>query len=111
MDTLQLSLLKEQLLSLRDDILHSISEMESSADVVELDQTRMGRLTRMDAMQQQAMAQALNARKKQQLPLISAALQRIAADEYGYCEDCGNNIAIARLKINPITTFCIQCAE
>ena len=48
----------------------------SSQDTVKLDQTRVGRLSRMDAMQQQAMAKATNARTELELVRIRSALQR-----------------------------------
>ena len=77
---------------------------------VELDQTRQGRLSRMDAMQGQAMAQASEARRGQQIVRLKAALQRIESGEFGECIDCGEAIAEARLKNDPAATLCIECA-
>lgn len=82
-----------------------------SSAVVELDQTRTGRLSRMDAMQLQAMARAGDARARTELHRIDAALRRIATGEFGYCLDCSDEIAGARLEADPAATLCLACAE
>jgi DnaK suppressor protein len=77
----------------------------------ELDQTRVGRLSRMDAMQQQAMSQAaarLSAAERQR---IKTALVRIENEEYGYCILCEEEIAEKRLQFDPSLLTCISCAE
>lgn len=83
----------------------------AAADTVELDQTRQGRLSRMDAMQQQAMAQATNQRRDGELRRIAAALKRIDDGDYGLCMVCDEPIAAGRLEVNPTATRCIRCAE
>ena len=83
----------------------------ASAGTVELDQSKVGRLSRMDAMQQQAMSVELLRRQKQQLLRVQAALKRIADDEYGWCLDCGEEINPQRLAIDPAATYCVQCAD
>jgi DnaK suppressor protein len=77
---------------------------------VELDQTLQGRLSRMDAMQGQAMAQASEARRSRQIGRLNAALQRLDRGDFGECLDCGETIADARLENDPATTLCIECA-
>lgn len=77
---------------------------------VELDQTRQGRLSRMDALQGQAMAQATAERRSRQRARVRAALARIAADEFGYCVRCQNPIARARLDLDPAIPVCVTCA-
>ncbi len=77
---------------------------------VELDQTRQGRLSRMDAMQGQAMAQASEARRGQQIVRLKAALERIGRGDFGECLECGEAIAEARLRNDPAVTLCIDCA-
>lgn len=86
-------------------------ESAESQAPVELDQTRQGRLSRMDAMQGQAMAQATNARRLRQIAALKAALARIDNGEFGECLECGEPIAEARLKSNPAITLCIDCAS
>ena len=78
---------------------------------VELDQQAIGRLSRQDALQSQAMARATHARRDIERRRLRAALDRIAEGEFGYCEDCGEEIAPARLGLDPGTTRCISCAS
>lgn len=78
---------------------------------VELDQQAVGRLSRMDALQNQAMSQAGHAGRARRRRAIEAALARIAADEYGYCCDCGEDIPPRRLEIDPAAAVCVACAS
>lgn len=78
---------------------------------VELDQTSVGRLTRMDAMQRQAMAQATERQRQTQMARLTAALERLEAGDYGYCVRCGEAIAARRLAIDPAAPTCISCAQ
>lgn len=93
------------------ELLELSEESRDSQAPVELDQTRQGRLSRMDAMQGQAMAQATDARRRQQIAALKAALARIESDEFGQCLACGERIAEARLESNPAITRCIDCAS
>jgi len=86
---------------------------DSAADErrpVELDQQSVGRLSRMDAMQVQAMAQAVEARRRGRLQHIDAALKRLESDDYGYCVSCDEEIPTKRLEIDPATDRCVDCA-
>ena len=76
---------------------------------VELDQQSVGRLSRQDALQQQAMANAQEARRAVEKRKITAALARIEAGEFGWCEECGAAINVKRLKIDPTTRLCVAC--
>ena len=78
---------------------------------VELDQTRVGRLSRIDAMQGQAMAQEQQRRRRQEVFRINSALQRITDGEYGWCLKCGDAVAEARLRSDPAAPLCIDCAS
>jgi DnaK suppressor protein len=84
---------------------------EEGAGAVDLDQARIGRLSRMDAIQQQAMAQDAERRRRQELHRIEAALKRLEVDDYGYCLACGEPIAAARLELDPAATHCVDCAS
>lgn len=86
-----------------------ISE-EARAPVV-LDQQSVGRLSRMDAIQQQSMELATEARRRQRLAQLQAALDRIAGDEFGWCLTCGEEIASARLEIDPASATCVDCRQ
>ncbi len=71
----------------------------------------MGRLSRMDALQNQALAKAGKVRAERQLKMIEAALTRIDNDDYGDCLECGEPINPKRLEIDPTTLHCIECAS
>lgn len=102
---------RKQLVALRDSLQGMAATGDASAAVVELDQSRVGRLSRMDAMQAQAMAKASVQRRDAMLRRISAALQQIDDGEYGICDDCGQAINPKRLDIDPTATQCIDCAS
>ena len=78
---------------------------------VELDQQAVGRLSRMDALQGQAMAKATAVRREGQARRIKAALTRLDEGEFGYCVDCGEDIAPKRLHLDPAVPTCISCAK
>ena len=84
---------------------------EQSAATVELDQAKVGRLTRMDAMQAQEMSIETNRRRDIELQRIKTALHRLENDDYGICIDCDENIAIQRLQFDPSIPVCINCAS
>ena len=95
----------------RQELLSLIDGAAGSAAPVELDQQVQGRLSRMDALQGQAMAQATNERRRVEIAQIDAALDRIEADEFGYCVECGEEIAPKRLELNPAIARCVECAS
>ncbi|MGM0415925.1 MAG: TraR/DksA family transcriptional regulator [Thermodesulfobacteriota bacterium] len=84
---------------------------EDQGKAVELDQSRVGRLSRMDAMQQQAMAHASARRSELEVQRIRTALQRIKSGDYGICSKCEEEIAEGRLSVDPATLLCIDCAR
>jgi len=101
---------REKLLALREE-----AESRESADKeqnrpVELDQQRQGRLSRMDALQGQAMSQALSRRRALALKRIEAALARLEEGEFGFCVSCGEAIDVKRLEIDPSVAQCTDCA-
>lgn len=98
------------LLKLRRELLAAEETGGEAEGVVELDQTRTGRLTRMDALQAQAMSKATGQMRRQKLVQIAAALERIENDEFGWCGECGEAIAEARLVFDPTVLFCVDCA-
>ena len=103
--------MREKLLKMRDELQRLAATEDESAAVVELDQAKVGRLSRMDALQAQAMAQASVQRREAMLRQIDAALKRIDDGEYGYCRDCGEPIDPRRLDVDPTALLCIACAS
>jgi len=101
------NLLQEQ----RREILEVLDTGKSAAGIVKLDQTSVGRLSRMDALQSQAMLQEATRRREQSLHDINVALHKIDTGDYSYCEECGEDIAEKRLLINPTAEYCIDCCR
>ncbi|NQY58616.1 TraR/DksA family transcriptional regulator [Cognatishimia sp.] len=102
---------------IREIILQKLTDLEEQdrlgregQAVVELDQQAVGRLSRMDALQSQAMAKATQAQREIQVKSLKAALKRMDDEDYGYCQDCGEDIPVARLKLNPAVLKCMSCA-
>jgi DnaK suppressor protein len=77
---------------------------------VTLQQDSVGRLSRMDAMQQQQMALAAEKRRQSERSRIAAALHRLDQGEWGYCLTCGEEIAAKRLEHDPSVATCVGCA-
>ena len=103
--------MKRRLIEQRDALLEVSEISTKAAETVELDQTRVGRVSRMDALQAQAMAQESNRRRQLTLQRIDSALQRIEADNYGDCTACGEPIMSKRLEADPGALLCIGCAS
>jgi DnaK suppressor protein len=82
---------------------------DARAPVV-LDQQAVGRLSRMDAIQQQKLAEAAERARKRDLVRIEMAERRLNEGDYGYCTDCGEEIPEGRLAIDPMAEKCVNCA-
>lgn len=107
MSTAFKSLLEEEAAELK-----ALSQQSKDARApVTLDQQSVGRLSRMDAIQQQSMDLAREERRQVRIKVIEAALKRIADDDYGYCLVCGDDIPYERLKADPAATKCIDCTS
>lgn len=102
---------KELLLASRQKLLALQVIGHDACKTVKLDQSRMGRLSRMDALQGQAMSLEVRRRREIELQKITAALQRLEERDYGFCVHCDEGIALKRLEFDPATPLCIQCAS
>jgi DnaK suppressor protein len=105
----ELTQLKQNLLSLLEDLRAQYQLGKSATDTVVLDQAMVGRLSRMDAMQQQKMAESSIQSTRKRLKKVQIALAKLDEGEYGYCDECGETIAFARLEIQPEADLCIEC--
>jgi DnaK suppressor protein len=105
------SVYKARLETRRDELLRLAAASAGDRRPVELDQTRVGRLSRMDALQSQAMSIETDRRRRAELGRIEAALGRIVEGEFGYCLSCGEAIAPKRLELNPANPLCVDCAQ
>lgn len=102
---------RKKLLALREELQNLEESSKEAAKPVQLDQSSIGRLSRMDAIQAQQMAREAARRRQQQLPEIEGALRRIESGDYGYCFKCGEEIDVRRLSVNPTSTRCISCMQ
>ena len=107
---LDLRAMKKRLEEERASLLTLSDSAAEERRPVELDQQSVGRLSRMDAMQVQAMAQAVEDRRRARLQRIDAALKRLESGDYGYCVSCDEDIPVKRLEIDPATDRCVDCA-
>lgn len=111
MTTEQLQRFKTLLEAEQQSLLATCQAAKDSTRPVVLDQTSVGRLSRMDAMQGQAMAIESQRRREVQLQRILAALERIRNGEYGYCLVCEEEIHLPRLETDPAAPLCLDCAS
>ena len=98
-----------RLRELEGELLEALSAGADAADPVALDHSRVGRVSRGDALQQQAMAQAGQRVLRQRLAAVRAALARVASGDYGRCTECDDPIAPARLQRQPEAERCVRC--
>ncbi|MGD1935396.1 MAG: TraR/DksA family transcriptional regulator [Candidatus Phaeomarinobacter sp.] len=108
--TLNLTQLRNLLEEERTELTRQQTASDGDRAPVMLDQQSVGRLSRMDALQVQAMAKALESRRKIALSQIDAALGRRDSGDYGYCVSCDEPIAPKRLELDPKVATCIACA-
>ncbi len=103
--------LKQTLLQRQKELQDHSKKSKETRAPVELDQTRMGRLSRQDALLQQSMAEATERKREAELIRIKAALQRIETDDFGFCALCDEEISPARMNNDPAVSTCIKCAK
>ena len=102
---------KSLLLERNIKLVKMIERGKMATEVVDLDQTKAGRLSRADAVQGRTMASATLQRKQDELQRNVAALKRIEQNEYGYCLHCNQEIPEERLELDPTALLCIDCAD
>ncbi|HVL58281.1 MAG TPA: TraR/DksA C4-type zinc finger protein [Burkholderiaceae bacterium] len=107
-----------QLESFRERIRHelelvrtALSATSASAPDVEADPQRIGRLSRIDVIQQQALSAGRKQMLLRQQRRLEAALARLAGGEFGVCCQCGSPIPLERLQVDPAAPFCMACQE
>jgi DnaK suppressor protein len=103
--------IKHLLVELKADIEARIQNQEKDTQPVLLDQQSVGRVSRIDAIQQQQMAKASQAQNIRLLAKIDLAFGRFATELFGSCQQCEEPIELARLKIQPFASLCIDCQE
>ena len=111
MDQAAMEQFRLKLLDLKSELQEQEESSREATRPVELDQSSVGRLSRMDAMQAQQMALETSRRRKHQLQRIDGALRYIGSGGYGHCFVCGEEIDLRRLTADPAHTRCIRCVE
>ncbi len=111
MSGLETDRFKEKLIARREELDQLSALSSESRQTVPLDRQSVGRLSRMGAMQGQAMALATEERREQERVRVEAALRRIEAGDYGFCVKCEEEIDIRRLELDPSTPLCLSCAQ
>jgi DnaK suppressor protein len=101
---------RQKLLKLHKELQQIAKTGNEATKTVELDQSRVGRLSRMDAMRAQAMSVESKRRREIKMKRIESALQRIDKDVFGFCIRCEEDIDPKRLEFDPSVPLCIECA-
>lgn len=103
--------IRKKLTALYDETLALSEAAKDNRKPVALDQQSVGRLSRMDSLQVQAMDKAQDAARQKKRLKIKAALKRLDAGDYGYCVSCDEPIGEKRLDLDPSVPLCISCAK
>lgn len=101
---------RKKLEALRKETKEFLNSSKDASGTVHLD-TAIGRLSRMDAMQDQQMALEIRRRRENQLLRIDAALERLSQGTYGQCLSCKQPISEERLELSPDAPLCVKCSR
>lgn len=107
----QIQFLRDLLLQRQEELKSLIIQRDDTSQPVILDQQSVGRVSRIDAIQQQQMAVANKAQAKAELKDIANTLTAIDEDDYGFCEECDKVIPFERLQVKPTSTLCVSCQQ
>ena len=111
----QTILTPQQIDEIREELRRSLARLERSVRTngngrtPDLDQSAVGRLSRIEALQNQGMTQNIKERERVQLEQVLKALERLDAGTFGYCTDCRNPIRFERLLVFPEALNCAAC--
>ena len=103
--------IKTKINYLKAEIENLISDNKENEKPVELNQALFGRLSRMDAIQQQELALETKRRRENILIQINNALTRLENGSYGKCFECDEYIPEKRLIFDPLSIKCINCLQ
>ena len=106
----------DQIIELRAELQRQLVRLEQSmrvtekaVKIVELDQTAVGRLSRMDSLQNQSLSKGLREREVARLSQLREAISRIEKETFGLCIACGGEIPYERLFVFPEAPACGEC--
>jgi DnaK suppressor protein len=107
----QIQELLQQMQTAKSALEQQLSFNASASEPVQLDQSAVGRVSRIDAIQQQHMAVSTRQQAQKRLVRLNAAIKAIDKEEYGYCQDCDEPINHKRLQVKPEALLCITCQQ
>ena len=111
------SLTPDQLGQIRDELQRTLTRLERSMKTngtgkpTEIDQGTVGRLSRIEAIQNQGLTRNIHERESLQLEQVVEALRRIENGSYGTCTSCHAPIRFERLLVFPEARNCNGCSE
>ncbi len=101
---------RSKISSLISKSIADIKDMEGMTQPISPENS-IGRVSRMDAINNKSVMEAALANKKEKLSKLKLALNNIESENYGICSMCGNDIQEGRLIFLPESTRCIRCAD
>jgi DnaK suppressor protein len=107
----QIEELHSDLIRVQRELQEAIDVHADHASIVNLDQDAVGRLSRIDAIQQQQMAAEIRRRTTLRSKQVAVALGTHGEGEYGWCKKCGEPIGYKRLKAKPESPCCVPCTS
>lgn len=102
---------RKKLLSRQKTLTKLIEEGNNEEKPVNIDESQVGLLSRLEAMEEKAVAEEISHKRENELTRIEIALKRMEKGEYGFCSTCGEDIDKKRLELDPSALFCIDCAK
>jgi len=102
---------------IKNHILQNLTEMESQIDQLQeklkpiAPDCSLGRLTRMEAMNEQEVSQRILEETLLRQTRLRNALSRIDSEMFGVCIECEEEIGIGRMTVRPESVRCIDCAN
>jgi len=108
---MDIDVIRHKLIALYEETIALSEAAKDNRKPVALDQQSVGRLSRMDSLQVQAMDKAQEAARQKKLLKIKAAIARLDTGDYGYCVSCDEPIGQKRLDLDPSLPLCINCAK
>ena len=107
---LEIKMIRERLQAQIAEVEASVESAESTRASAQLDPSRVGRLSRVDALQMVAMERALEERRRAEGLRAQRALELIEEGSYGECVLCYESIALKRIRLDPSLLTCVGCA-
>ena len=103
-------LLKEKILENIEKFEAQIKKLEEATQPISPENS-LGRVSRMDAINNKGVAQASLHSAQKRLVKLKISLEKIEDPDFGNCANCGNPIQSCRLMFMPESANCVRCAR